>query len=301
MLEQTYLKWLGKEVVASKCALLVALEKKDNLLYIEEPKLKEEYMQKIGAYEEQVLRLELEVSLQEKKKQLVQTAINRRKEIDLEAIEQQLEEERTNQLNRLNQVYKADEQQGEKLTEEEKEELQTLYSDIVREFHPEVRNDMLEVQKKLYQKALEAYKRQNIVELRLIHGMLFSSEAGDLSIEISLELSENGDEDIEELAIKGIAKRLMEDYKLAAELYPCFEKLEEDAALQNSKKQYDAKLELVMAEIDNILNRFPFVAKETLRNEDMLKEYIDSLSGRMNSAKLRIEELQKEIAVMIGD
>ncbi len=301
MLEQTYLKWLGKEVVAAKCALLVALEKKDSLLYIEEPKLKEEYMQKIGVYEEQVLRLELEVSLQEKKKQLIQTAINRREEIDLDAIEQQLEEERTNQLNRLNQVYKADEQQSEKLTEEEKEELQTLYSDIVREFHPEVRNDMLEIQKKLYQKALEAYKRQNIVELRLIHGMLFSSEAGEISIEVSLELSENGDEDIEELVIKGIAKRLMEDYKLAAELYSCFEKLEEDAALQNSKKQYEAKLELIMAEIDNILNRFPFVAKETMRNEDMLKEYIDSLSGRMNSAKLRIEELQKEIAVMIGD
>jgi len=301
MLEQTYLKWLGKEVVAAKCALLVALEKKDNLLYIDEPKLKEEYMQKIGAYEEQVLRLELEVSLQEKKKQLVQTAINRREDIDLEAIEQQLEEERTNQLNRLNQVYKAGEQQGEKLTEEEKEELQTLYSDIVREFHPEVRNDMLEIQKKLYQKALEAYKRQNIVEMRLIHVMLFSAEAEELPIELSLELSENGDEDIEELALRGIAKRLMEDYKLAAELYPYFEMLEEDVALHNSKQQYEAKLELIMAEIDKILNRFPFVAKETLRNEELLKEYTDSLSGRMNSAKLRIEELQKEIAVMIGD
>ena len=68
MLEQTYLTWLGKEVSAAKYALLVALEKKDNLLYIEEPELKEEYMQKIGIYEEQILKLELEVSLQEKKK-----------------------------------------------------------------------------------------------------------------------------------------------------------------------------------------------------------------------------------------
>ena len=32
MLEQTYLRWLGKEVSAAKYALLVALEKKDNLL-----------------------------------------------------------------------------------------------------------------------------------------------------------------------------------------------------------------------------------------------------------------------------
>ena len=92
MLEQTYLKWLGKEVVAAKYALLVALEKRDNLLYIEEPDLKEEYMQKIGMYEEQVLKLELEVFLQEKKKLMIQAAINRREPVDLEAIEKQLDE-----------------------------------------------------------------------------------------------------------------------------------------------------------------------------------------------------------------
>lgn len=67
MLEQTYSKWLEKEVLAIKYALLVALEKRDNLLYIEEPALREEYMQKIGVYEEQVLNAELEVSLAEKK------------------------------------------------------------------------------------------------------------------------------------------------------------------------------------------------------------------------------------------
>ena len=122
MLEQTYLTWLGKEVSAAKYALLVALEKKDNLLYIEEPELKEEYMQKIGIYEEQILKLELEVSLQEKKKLLIQTAINRREPIDLEAIEKQLEEERSKQLHRLSETYKAGRHQVETPTAEEKEE-----------------------------------------------------------------------------------------------------------------------------------------------------------------------------------
>ena len=144
MLEQTYLKWLGKEVVAAKYALLVALEKRDNLLYIEEPDLKEEYMQKIGMYEEQVLKLELEVSLQEKKKLMIQAAINRREPVDLEAIEKQLDEERASQLNRLNETYKAGTNQNETLTVEEKEELQSLYKEIVREFHPQVRSNMTE-------------------------------------------------------------------------------------------------------------------------------------------------------------
>ena len=56
----------GKEVLAIKYALLVALEKRDSLLYISSPALREEYMQKIGVYEEQVLKAELEVTLAEK-------------------------------------------------------------------------------------------------------------------------------------------------------------------------------------------------------------------------------------------
>ena len=39
MIEQTYSRWLGKEVLTIKYALLVALEKRDKLLYIEAPAL----------------------------------------------------------------------------------------------------------------------------------------------------------------------------------------------------------------------------------------------------------------------
>lgn len=296
MLEQTYLNWLGKEVIAAKYALLVALEKRDHLVYIEEAELKEEYMQKIGMYEEQVLKLELEVSLQEKKKQMIQAAINRREPINLDAIEKQLEEERSNQLKRLNETYKAGEHEKERLTAEEKEELQNLYKEIVRVFHPQVNNEMTDMQKSLYQKALEAYKRQNLEELRLIYDMLFSEDTEGL-----IETSEIVSEDTETEEIKEIAKELMEDYSLAAELYPCFEMMEEDAVLHSAKTKYEDMQAAVVAEIEGILNRFPFIAKETLRDGVKLKTYLDSLSGRMNSAKDRVEELKAEIAVMIGE
>lgn len=296
MLEQTYLKWLGKEVIAAKYALLVALEKRDNLLYIEEPELKEEYMQKIGMYEEQILKLELEVSLQEKKKLMIQAAINRREPVDLEAIEKQLDEERASQLSRLNETYKAGTRQNETLTVEEKEELQSLYKEIVSEFHPQVRSDMTETEKVLYQKTLDAYKRQNLEELRLIYDMLFTSEAGDLSLEVS-EIESEVDE-AEEL--KEIAKEMMEDYSLAAELYSCFESLEEDAVLHSTKTKYENMQAGIISEIEGIMNRFPFIAKDTLRDEEKLQAYLNSLSGRMNSAKESLEKLQTEIETMIG-
>lgn len=296
MLEQTYLTWLGKEVSAAKYALLVALEKKDNLLYIEEPELKEEYMQKIGIYEEQILKLELEVSLQEKKKLLMQKAINRREPIDLEAIEKQLEEERTKQLHRLSETYKVGMHQKETLTAEEKEELQTLYKEVVRDFHPEVRSDMTDTEKCLYEKALEAYKRQNLEGLRLIHDMLFQSGGEGIPIEITFTVSEMSETE----TLKEIAKEMMEDYSLAARLYSCFEPLEEDSVLHNAKTKYENMQAEIIAEIEGIMNRFPFIAKDTLRNEEKLKAYLESLNGRMNSAKEHLEELQDEIEMMIG-
>ena len=296
MLEQTYLRWMLKEVFAAKYALLIALEKRDNLIYIEEPILKEEYMQKIGMYEEQVLKLELEVSLQEKKKMLIQVAINRREPVDLEAIEKQLDEERANQLNRMNEIFKADGHKNETCTVEEKEELQKLYKEIVREFHPQVRNDMTEMERNLYEKALDAYKRQNLEELRLIYEMLFSSD----DEEISLGMPEIVSETTETEALKEIAKEMMEDYSLAAELYACFEPLEEDAVLYSRKTKYESMQADVITEIERIMNRFPFIAKATLRDEAKLKTYLDSLSGRMNSAKESLEELKSEIETMIG-
>lgn len=298
MLTQTYLKWLGQEVLAVKCTLLVALEKRDNLLYIEKPLLHEEYMEKIGSYEEQVLELELEVLLQEKKKRLVQTAINRREPIDLNRIEEQLEEERTDQLNRLNYSHKTETQESRIFVNEEKEELKTLYKQITQDFHPQVHPNLTENQKVLYHKALDAYKRQNLEELRLIYDMLYNAQEDGISISIpiSIVLSESTDEQ----KINEITEDLMEDYSLAAELFPCFEPLEEDTLLKNTKAEFEKKQELVLNEIESILNSFPFIAKETLRNEEKTKTYILSLKGRENTAKLKTEELQREIAEMIG-
>lgn len=297
MLEQTYLTWLGKEVNAAKYALLVALEKRDYLVFIEEPELKEEYLQKIGMYEEQVLKLELEVSLQEKKKQMIQMAINRREPIDLEAIEKVLDEERKQQLQRLQDTYKAGNSQKGILKEEEKEELQNLYKEIIEEYHPQVRSNITETQKHLYEKALEAYKRQNLEMLRLIYNMLFGVD--DDGLEIELELSFSLSVLSEEEKLKNIAKEMMEDYSLAAQVYSCFEPMEEDGVLLNLKTKYENSQNEVFMEIERILSRFPFIAKDTLRNEEKLKAYLDSLNGRMNTAKEELESVQAEIQSML--
>ena len=293
MLEQTYSKWLEKEVLAIKYALLVLLEKRDKLLYVEEPALREEYMQKIGVYEEQVLKAELEVNLAEKKKQLIQAAINRREPVDLEAIEKQLEEERKEELEQLNQNYKRDSLQSN-LSQEERDELQNLYKEIVKDFHPEVHKELTEFQKQLYKRALSAYQKQQLEELRLVHEMLYAKEASELTFEIPITTQVEESETIE------IVEQIMEDYSLAAEVFECFETLEEDGVLLSAKQQYEAREQGIWTEIENIQSRFPFIAKETLQNEEMTKEYLKTLEIRMNSCSERLMELNEQITEMLG-
>lgn len=293
MIEQTYSRWLGKEVLTIKYALLVALEKRDKLLYIEAPALREEYMQKIGVYEEQVLKAELEVNLAEKKKQLIQAALNRREPVDMVAIEKQLEEERENQLEQLNQNYKRELLQSN-LSFEDKEELQKLYKEIVSDFHPEVHKDLTDFQKQLYKRALSAYQKQQLEELRLVHEMLYAKDTEELPFEIS---SETIDEDG---TVDELVEQLMEDYSLAAELFECFEPLEEDGILLSSKQQYEAREQGVLMEIEKIQTRFPFIAKETLENEEKTKEYLKSLELRMSLCNESLSELNVQISEMLG-
>lgn len=293
MLEQTYSKWLEREVLAIKYALLVVLEKRDKLLYVEEPALREEYMQKIGVYEEQVLKAELEVNLAEKKKQLIQAAINRREPVDLEAIEQQLEEARKQQLEQLNQIYKRDSLQSN-LSQEERDELQNLYKDIVSDFHPEVHKELTEFQKQLYERALSAYQKQQLEELRLVHEMLYAKDASELIFEIPSTI------EVEESETLEIVEQLMEDYSLAAEVFECFEQLEEDGVLLSAKQQYETREQGIWMEIENIQSRFPFIAKETLQNEELTKEYLKTLEIRMNSCGERLMELNEQITEMLG-
>lgn len=293
MLEQTYSKWLEKEVLAIKYALLIALEKRDNLLYIEEPALREEYMQKIGIYEEQVLKAELEVALAEKKKQLIQTAINRREPVDLEEIEQQLEEERKQQLEQLNQNYKRDSWKSN-LSQAKREELQNLYKEIVRDFHPEVHKELTEFQRQLYKRALVAYQKQQLEELQLVHEMLYAKDAAELTFDIPVSTEVEEGESLE------IVEQLVEDYSLAAEVFECFEQMKEDGVLLSAKHQYEAREQGIWMEIENIRSRFPFVAKETLQNEEMTKEYLKSLESRMNSCSENLTELNGQITEMLG-
>lgn len=86
--------WLAQEVESAQNALLTRIEQLDTLRYVEAPKLRNEYMVKIGTTEDEVLNAELDAKMLQRKLELIQIKRNRREPIDMAEIDQQIEAER---------------------------------------------------------------------------------------------------------------------------------------------------------------------------------------------------------------
>lgn len=293
MSKASYSLWLLTEAAVTRYALITLLEKKDKLLYIEAPALRQEYMEKIGYFEEKVLAVELDVTLLRRKAELIQAAINRREPIDMESIDKQIEALKKQLLTKeeaKDVSLKAD----TALTQEETSELQTKYREIIEHYHPSVHMDITETQKMLFDKALDAYKRQNLESIRLIYDMLFDKETSSLSLEAVMR-----DESANKQA-QQVAGALAIDYSLARLLYNCFTPMESDAILKRANEQFMRQLERQDAEIADIQHKFPFTARDMLQDQRKADEYTLDLRARMRQSELEKAELTSRIDKLTG-
>lgn len=193
MAKHTFVKWLNKEVASSSCALLKLYEELDKLKYIEGPRLEKEYMDKLGTFEETVIKEEIECELLKKKQEMIQSAINRRETIDEAAIDEEINKLREEMIkevggDKLPKEY-AD------LSEEQATGLQEIYSEIVKNYHPQTHSDLTEAHKELFKKAQEAYRRKDISALKLIYDMLTSADGEGMAFELSMELDVSDEEE----------------------------------------------------------------------------------------------------------
>ena len=289
MSKPDFLQWLYNEVKTAGLLLIRLIERRDNLLYIQAPALRGEYMEKVGTYEEKVLETELDAQLLRHKKELIQTALNRREPVDLDKINNQVEEER--EL-RLEQLETSDAVSGKTkaLNEEEMAEIQEIYSEIIKEYHPQVNPHITETEKELYEIALEAYKRNDYDTIKLVDEMLETAPAMELSFTPSTDSVGFEPEEIKD-SIRELYENLATDYTLAAKLYPYYKTFEQDGVLKSILDRYINQRQDVEKDIDSIMNSFPFNARETLNNRAMLEDYIIDLRSRF----LRGEEIKAEI------
>lgn len=293
----TFLLWLQQNVVSAQSALLLALARKDDLQFVEAPKIQREYMEKIGRFEREAIAKELDAVILEKKERMIQACINRREKIDMEMIDALLNQEREALLERAG-FGRVPEQHH--LSSEEEEELRGLYKEIVERFHPSVHPDLNDTKKTLFSKAAEAYQHQDLTMMKLIHEMLWADiTIIPLTFEVEMEI---GDEN-ENLtkAAQELAQKLTEDYTLAAELFRHFNPLQEEQILQKAAQDYIEQCNTVLKEIDSMLTNFPFSARETLADEQKTEAYLSQIQFRIAQADERIAELRDRIARKTGE
>ena len=277
--------WLAQEVESAQNALLTRIEQLDTLRYVEAPKLRNEYMVKIGTTEDEVLNAELDAKMLQRKLELIQIKRNRRELIDMAEIDQQIEAERKELLAQAETADAAG-QRLPQLTEEQQAELQELYHKIVEGFHPQVHPNLTDTEKALYEKAVDAYRNRNLTALKLIDEILFKD---GIAFALKTTLSVVEEDEQQQAAV--LAEALSADYTLAKQLYPYFVPQQQDAVLRSAAERYTAQRTALEAEIEQLQQVFPFTAQPTLADPEKTKAYLEQLTLR----KLRAQDAEKQL------
>ena len=251
MIDHTFAQWLNGELTSTRCALLSLYEQRDRLLYIEGPRLEKEYMEKIGLYEEMVIREEIECEILEKKKQMIQIAINRREPIDESAIDSELEALRNQMIN--DAVGPEIPKEFADLDSDQMDELQSLYRDIVKNFHPQMYPDLTEAHRQLFEKAQEAYRHRDLAALKLIYDMLFGTVEDEMTLNSLYNFFKSTqDDDCSQ------NEAYAADYKLVAQIYENFSLTTEEVAVEEEWSKYCGITENTLNEINDLKQQFPY-------------------------------------------
>lgn len=298
MKEQSFEDLMLRELISLKLSLIPLYETRDRLLYIDAPKMKDAYIEKIGTFEDEVLQKELEAELLHEKIRLIRVALNRREQINVAVIDAMLEEKKNELINQARQSELVTEELPQ-LSEKEKTELQLTYRSIITDYHPALNKDLSEIQKTLYEKALIAYQNQNLEELKIVEEMLSMSNGEGFAVEVEPLKMEKTEIDAKGLFVD-LSHELKTDYKLAKEVLPFFTMNEEDMTVLGAIEEYRNQYETLEKEITEIKASFPFNASSVISSDKETEEYMASLRVRLKDAENEITTLNSEIMQMTG-
>ena len=281
MSEASFEKWLEYELEDRRYDILDMYKLKDRMMHVDRIALEQKYMEVVGEHEESIIRVEIECELLEKKKQLVQAALNRREAIDINEIDAEIDKLRQQLLSEAQGSEVSDMPQ---LTPELQNELQHYYDLIVSQYHPSV-CDLSPAEKELYDEAMEAYKRLDVKALKLVWEMLNS-----MSDEIVVD-------DFSSIAT--FDSFHPKNYLLAAEMFEHIVKTEEDIIALDEIEKCETTIEELKKEISGLKDTFPFNAEEMLNDPQKLEEYKQELNQRLYAAEQKQKKLEAEINKML--
>lgn len=282
MTDASFSQHLFQKLSTAQDELLCLYEQLETMRSIDGPRLQQTYEKVIGPFEEAALLDELERLLLERKLELIQRKINRREPIDLAAIDAELQTTRRELLEKLAQ--QRPETTAPALSKEDEQALKEAFRFITARFLPALHPELTERQKALYEKALAAYRRQDLPALLLVKEMLMQEDLGGGTFSITLDLE-----------VSDASGELPEDHTLAEKLLPYFIPTKEEAQFQNELAQTDSQISAAQQEIDELWQQFPFQTKAMLDDPLRTAAYQGELQRRQSVAQEQCRMLNQQI------
>ena len=138
---------MQEELERLRTSLSMIIMERDELVHVICRNLETDYMMKLGDLEYRVYQAMCAYMRVKRKSELMQTFINRGRQVDMFAIEEQLDLEFMSYMTELEgKMQKMNEaieyQRGRLLSESENKELKRLYRKIVKRLHPDLNPDV---------------------------------------------------------------------------------------------------------------------------------------------------------------
>jgi len=152
----------------------------DEMINAIKPNLEAEYQKTIGYKELECMENEIASRRLKRQIELLQAAINRQEEIDLDRIEQQLDDEFQEWYEKVekqyNKVKEAQDRIEGLMSDEDNAEFKTLYRKLVFKLHPDLNPYQSEDEVNLWHRIQLAYQSGDLDELRSLMIILKSQD-----------------------------------------------------------------------------------------------------------------------------
>jgi vacuolar-type H+-ATPase subunit I/STV1 len=256
---------LHKKYTALKNQISIVIEDRAELVHHKAVALKTEYIMKIGRLEYELFEIECNIARTRRKIDMIQACINLQVPINEEQIEQQLDKEYEEYIEKLKQMASDIDVANyldncEKLTVEETAELKKTYRAIIKLIHPDVNDNLTEEQKALWNRVNDAYETGNIEMLKVLYELVLDNE--------TIENTENTDDENEIDVLKTKVEFLQK------------------------------KIKDLLQDIEKIKKAFPFNIVDFLKDEEKIHNKQEELHKSIKEAERVLEELNTYLLML---
>jgi hypothetical protein len=241
---------------ALKSELAKLISDRDILEHTVKKNLEALYITMIGKNEYELFCLECQAAKLKRKIELIQARLNRAEEVNLTAVEKQLDEEYKEWHEKIDKMVSDIEAGKARLNtlmpEKESKELQKIYRFLVKKLHPDINLKQTEKDKLLWNRTQDAYRIADLEELRVIK----------LLLEDSIDITS------EENIISVIDRQI---------------------------KSVKEKILNIMEYIKKIKSEFPFTIEDKIEDKEWIADKNAEIFKKIEDQKLKIKELKSVI------